>query len=102
MRGGAAHIEVVDRRAIPCPAWRGSQEEQLLQRQLALKDVAFGQTPLTLEVERRDDLTVADDVPDVRRVFRQRVDDSVAERLALIVPRALLQLRTARTGRSTT
>ena len=40
----------------------GPQEEQLLERQLALEDVALGQPELALEVERRQHLPVQDDV----------------------------------------
>src|SRR3954468_5882438 len=41
MRRRAAHVEAADRRAVVGPPGRGSQEEQLLQRQLSLEDVAF-------------------------------------------------------------
>ena len=83
--------EAVDRRAVVGPAWHRTQEEELFERQLALEDVALGERPRALEIERRHHLTVQDDVFQVRRVFRQRVDDGVAERLALIVPRAFGQ-----------
>ena len=59
MRGRAAHVEAVDRRLVLRPAGHGPQEEELLERQLALEDVALGETPLALEVERRHDLAVA-------------------------------------------
>ena len=62
MRGRAAHVEVADGRAVLRPARDGTKKEELLERQLALEDVALGQAPLALEVERRDDLPVADDV----------------------------------------
>ena len=89
MGRGSAHVEVADRRAVLRPARGGAEEEQLLERQLALEDVAFGQPELALEVERRQDLAVQDDVLDVRRVLGDGVDDGVAERLALVVPRCL-------------
>ena len=71
------------------PARRRPQEEQLLERQLAVEDVALGQPELALEVERRQHLPVQDDVADVRRELRDRVDDGVAERLALARPRCV-------------
>ena len=77
------------RRLVLRPAGRGAQEEQLLERQLALEDVAFRQAEVALDVERRQHLPVQDDVLDVRRVLRDRVDDRVAERLAVLVPAAL-------------
>ncbi len=80
-----------DRRLVARPAGRRTQEEQLLERQLALEDVPFRQPELALDVERRQHLPVQDDVADVRRVLGDRVDDGVAERLALLVPRGRLQ-----------
>jgi hypothetical protein len=47
---------------------------------------------VALDVERRQHLPVQDDVPDVRRVLGDGVDDRVAERLALLVPVAVLQV----------
>ena len=57
----AAHVEVADRRAVARPARHRAQEEELLERQLALEDVAFGEAELALEVERRQHLAVQDD-----------------------------------------
>ena len=82
----AAEIEPLDWRAIVRPAWRRSQEKQLFERELSLKDVAFGEPELALEVERRQHLPVEDAVPDVRREPRNRVDDRIAERVPLDVP----------------
>src|SRR5262245_6471714 len=92
MRRGAAHVELSDRRAVLCPAGRGAQEEQLFERQLPLKDVALGQAPLALEIERRDDLAMKNDVADVRCVLGERVDDRIPELLLMVVPRALFQM----------
>ena len=89
MRRRAAHVEVLDRRPVLGPSRHGPQEEELLESQLALEDVAFREPEVALEVERREDLPVLDDVLDVRRVLGDRVDDRVAEGLALLVPVAL-------------
>src|SRR5687767_4961942 len=88
----SAHIEVADGRLIAGPARRRPQKEQLLERELALKDVALGEAKFTLEIERRDHLPMQDDVLDVRRVLRERVDDRVTECLTLLVPRSFLQV----------
>src|ERR1035441_10717461 len=87
MRRRSAHIKVLDRRPVLRPARHGAQEEQLLQRKLPLEDVAFAQSPLTLQIERCDHLFVKDQVLDVRRVLGNRVYHGVAERFLLIVPR---------------
>src|SRR6478609_6593639 len=73
MGGGPAHKEVANRGRVARPAGRRTQEEELLERQLTLEDVPFRQSPFALEVERRDDLTVKDEVLEVRRVLRERV-----------------------------
>src|SRR5262245_17407925 len=93
MCGGSTQIEIGDRRSVLCPTWGGSQEEQLLQCQLTLKNIPFRQTPLTLEVERGDDLPMQDDLADVRRVLRERVDDDITERFALLIPGAVDQMK---------
>ena len=92
VRGRAAHVEAAHGRAVAGPARHRPQEEELLERQLALEDVALGQAPLALEVERGQHLAVQDELLDVGRVLRDGVDHGVAERLALLVPRALAQL----------
>ena len=57
-----AHVEIAHRRPILRPPWHWPQEEQLLQRELALEDVAFRQPPLAFEIERGHDLAIADDL----------------------------------------
>src|SRR5215510_11222481 len=58
VRCRAAHPEISDRRPVLRPSGHRPREEQLVQGQLALKDVAFGQPPLALEIERRHDLSM--------------------------------------------
>src|SRR4029079_4171327 len=79
MRRRSAHVEIGNRRAILRPSWCGTQKEQLLEGQLALKDVALRQAPLALEIERGDHLAMANDVADVGRVFGECVHDGVTE-----------------------
>src|SRR3954447_26858371 len=69
MRGGAAHPEVLDRRPIARPSGNRAVEEELLERELALEDVALRQAEVALDVERRQHLLVEDDVADVRRAL---------------------------------
>src|SRR5207249_5535497 len=88
MRGGSAHPQIPNRRVVLRPARDRPREEQLLQRQLALKDVALCQSEIALEIQRRENLTMPNDVANIRRVLRNRVDDRVAERFAPLVPRA--------------
>src|SRR5690606_22306928 len=50
MGRGAADIEASDRRTILCVTGYGTVEEQLVEGQLALEDVALGQADLVLEL----------------------------------------------------
>src|SRR4051812_26652895 len=86
MRGGAAHVQIADRRAVLRPSRGGPEKEELFERQLTLKDVAFRESKLPLDVERRQHLAMKNDVADVRRVLGNRVDHRIAERLTLVVP----------------
>src|ERR1700690_4403210 len=62
MRRRSAHVEIFYGRAELRPARDGAQEKQLFERQFALEDVAFAQSPFTLQIERGDDLAMQDDV----------------------------------------
>jgi hypothetical protein len=52
MRAGAALPVTLDRRAVPGPPRDGTQEEQLLERQLSLEDVPLGKPGDPFDVER--------------------------------------------------
>ena len=86
MGGRSAHVEILDGRAELRPARHRPQEEKLLERKLALKNVAFAQSQFALQIERRDHLLVQDDVFDIGRVLGDGVDDIVAKGFFLIVP----------------
>src|ERR1700678_3710609 len=92
MRGRAAHVKLLNRRAIARPSRRGTQKEKLLERKFALKNISFGQSSRALDIQRRDELFADDQALQIRRVLRNRVDDRVAKSLALLVPRATGQL----------
>src|ERR1700733_3392901 len=92
MRGGAAHVESVDRRTVVGPAGHGAQEEKLFEREFALKDVALRESEFAFEIERRENLATDDQLFDIGRVLGDGVDDGIAEGFALIVPSALSEL----------
>src|SRR5580700_667431 len=89
MRGGAAHVKVVNRRAVVGPSRDRTEEKKLLEGELALENIALREAKLALEVERRENLTAGDNLFDVGGVLGDSVDDGVAESFALIVPGAL-------------
>src|ERR1700722_10219257 len=86
MGGRAAHVEFFDGRAVTRPAGRGTQEEKLLERKFALKNISFGESGGALDVERGDELFADDQAFEIGRVLRNGVDDGVAEGFALLVP----------------
>src|ERR1700685_1650904 len=73
MRGRAAHVQILDGRAEARVARRGTQEEKLFERKLALENVALAQSPLAFEVKRGNDLPVKNDVFNIRRVLSDGV-----------------------------
>jgi len=93
MRRGAAHVKVLNRRTILRPARCGTQKEELLERQFALKNISLRQPKFAFEIERRQDLPMQNDVFDVRRMFSNCVDDGVAKSFAFIVPIPLQVVR---------
>src|SRR5580765_1877680 len=70
MRARTALPVAADRRAVLGPLRHRAQEEELLERQLALEDVAFGQARDALYVARRQHLAVEDQRLEVGRVSR--------------------------------
>src|SRR2546426_363307 len=82
MRARAALEQAMDRRAIARPRWRRAQEEHLLQRELALEDVAFEKTDEALDGGRLNALAMQDRAFKVGRVFAQCIDPRFAELLA--------------------
>src|SRR5437773_9823504 len=54
-----------------------------------MEDVAAGQANHLLQIPRTEDLLVEDDVPEVRDVFLDGVDDGLRERFAAVRPLAV-------------
>src|ERR1700735_870075 len=84
--GGTAHVEILDGGAVLRPACHRTQEEKLLQRKLALKNVSLAQSPFAFQIKRCDHLPVEDDVFDVGSVFGSGVDHGIAESFFLVMP----------------
>src|SRR5262245_26787006 len=59
MSARAAHVEALHGAAILRVTWEWTVEEELIHRQLALEDVAFGEAHFVLELARRAALDVA-------------------------------------------
>src|SRR5438876_903156 len=78
-----ANIKVADWRSILCPAEDRAHQVQLLKRQFALEDVALGQRERTFDIERSQDLTMQNDIPEIGSILGQSIDNRVSEFLAL-------------------
>src|SRR5213596_1978925 len=65
VRGRTAHPQVPQRRSVPRPSRYRSVEEELLEGELALEDVALGQPEPVLDVLGGQDLRVQDQLADV-------------------------------------
>src|ERR1700683_2435819 len=88
MRRGAAHIKIANRSAIASPAGNGAEEEKLLEREFALKNISFGEAGGAFDIERRNDLATDNNFFEIGRELRNGVNDGVAEGFALVVPGA--------------
>src|SRR6187401_540629 len=88
----STEIQPANRRTVARPAGGRPQKEQLLDRQLALKDVALAQAEVAFDIERRQNLTMKNPVAKVRCEFTDRIDDRVAEGLALVIPRTAAEV----------
>ncbi len=90
MGSGAAHVEALDRRAVAGVAQHRPRRPQLIQRHVAVHDVAADQAELPLQVQGREDHAPQDRRLEVRRPVVDCVDDQVGDLFAVFVPRAAL------------
>src|SRR5439155_10087734 len=86
VRPRAAEIQVAERCPILRPSERRPHREQLIQRELAVKDVAAGQSVCRLEIRGRDDLSMLDERSQAGSVLLDRAEDAVRQPAALVFP----------------
>ncbi len=79
MRAAGGQVVAGQGRAEVGPLRRGAHEENLVQKQFAVEDVAAGDARDALDVDRRDDLLADDGAADVGRVTLERGDDRLGE-----------------------
>src|SRR5579872_4136609 len=91
MRAGSAEIQAADGSSILRPSRHWTHEEHLLQAEIAVKNIALGQSVGSLEIQRGKDLSREDRVRHVGRVLGNSVRDAVAQQFAVFVPCALPQ-----------
>ena len=87
----AAEVEPADRHPEARPARHGTHEEELLECQVAMEDVALGEAVGALEVERSEDLHGAIASGTFGAYSPIVLDDLLAERRRALVPGALTE-----------
>src|SRR4029079_3117106 len=75
----ATHVEVAHGCSILRPARSGSKEEELLERQFTLKDVALAQAEHGLDIQRRQYLAMKNQASQIGREFGNRVHHRIPE-----------------------
>src|SRR5205807_2531556 len=92
MRSCSAEIESVNGRAVLRPSSHGTHKEKLLQAQIAMEDVALGQTIGAFQIQRRKHLPGHDRLGNVGCVFSNLLDYAIAQQFALVVPVSLSEM----------
>src|ERR1041384_197733 len=91
MSSWPAHVKRVDWGSVSRPSGYGPHEEQLIERHVTVKDITSGERVLTFEIHRRDDVAMKDQVANVRRVIRKRIDATIRELILDRVPISVFQ-----------
>src|ERR1700730_9406383 len=93
MRARDAHVHTSNRRSILRISGNRPVEQQLIESQLALKNITLRQPNLPLDIPWRANFRVQDEVLEIGAVPRDGFNRSVTERLALrVVPFAIGEL----------
>src|SRR4051794_39450933 len=81
-----AHIEPADRPPVIAMSKHGPRRPELVERHMPMHDIPADQPEFAFEVERRMDLPRDHRTLEIGCVLRDRVDDQISRRLALVVP----------------
>src|SRR4029077_10125934 len=92
MRAGAAEEEAADGRFVAGPIEDRAHGEKLVEGELAVEDVASGETVDRFEIERSDDLHVFNQARQIGGVLGESFDDGVAWLFAAGIPVPCFQL----------
>src|SRR5579872_947215 len=92
MSAGSAEEKSANRSFVASPVENGAHGEELIERELAVEDVAAGEAVDGFEIARRDDLHRFDDLVEVRRMDSERFEDVFGEDGGVVVvPRGVFQ-----------
>ena len=81
VRSGTAHPQPFDRRAVLCPTGQRSHKEHLFERDVAMKNIALGDTEGLLEIKRCIDAARNNRGRHVGRKLADQFGNAVAERV---------------------
>src|SRR5690606_2953807 len=83
---GAAEVETCNRHAVIGVAQHGTRREELIQRQLAVEDVAVDHAETPLKIERRQDLPGDDARLEIRGMPGHGLDHEISKFILGIIP----------------
>jgi hypothetical protein len=89
MSSGAAEIETGDGSAVLRPSSHGAVEKQLFETEVAVENIAFGQSVGAFQIERGENLACDNGTRNIGRVLGDFIHHAVAQQFAIFVPRAL-------------
>src|SRR5262245_27142424 len=92
VRAGSAEEQMTNRRRVPSPTQQRPRHEELIDRELAVENVAAGQSVPAFEIPRRDHLPRDDGRREVRRVAGDRPRGGIAKAVPRGVPRLVPQV----------
>ena len=85
------HSQPVNRRSVFFPARDRPHKEKLLQVQIAVEYVPFGQPLCAFQIQRRQHLPCNYGIGDIRRVFSDFFYHAIGQQLTILVPAPVLQ-----------
>src|SRR5207245_10749178 len=91
MGAGAAEIEASERHSVLGPPRRWPEEEELVRRELSMEDVPARQADHLFQVPGAEHLPLKDDLPEIRNVPLDRLEDRRSECLAPFLPSPFTQ-----------
>ena len=86
VRSGTAHPQPVDRRTVLCPTGQRPHKEHLFERDVAMKNIAFGDAEGLLEIKRCIDAARNDRGRHVWCKPADQFGNPVAKRFAQVIP----------------
>src|SRR5260370_3308758 len=88
----STHVEILDWGAILRPTRGRPEKEKLFESELTLKNVSLRKTKIAFKIQGRQDLSMQNQILDIRRVLGNRLNHRIAKFFTLLIPVSLLQV----------